>query len=431
MKSFPRTVAIFLAVLFTVLSLLTLSVWERVFSSDLYVNSLSEAGVYKQVTTVIENKVTHAIVTSGNEYLEELRDRIAEDEDKTDQEKKIDEGIIWVVEIIIENNSEDVVAAVSESMNIESGMEDGTRAVLDGSFSWLRGERETSKAFDSIPTTEEIEKLEGTTLVEEGFTYVAANALGVADLPECSSKKAETEALEQLDESGLMDVSCTSDDVQPVIDDTISDLIPQQVVEKLETDIDDILDKYDLNPVLNTIYEGIKALSEAKQYALDARTYVQSIQYSAIVLFALSVPMALLAVVLSKGDRFMTLVRMYFASGFILVGFVAVHHFILTPIAMNQIDFSRFEISSEGLSSAQEALWMDSVENASEMIIRGQLDYTFGVGMTLILVTGGIWILINISRRLPWDTYRAWGTEQGRKIRGYFTERQDRMSDKL
>jgi hypothetical protein len=96
------------------------------------------------------------------------------------------------------------------------------------------------------------------------------------------------------------------------------------------------------------------------------------------------------------------------------------HVFVTTPIASGRITtFTDFSISGEGVSTAQEVLWNESVKNAQRMIIRGQTDYTLDVALILLVVTGIVWAVVTAGRRIEWERARKWIAAQWEKFREF------------
>ena len=410
-----RTLLILLAVILGSVSVYAFLLGERLLSPSLYTEAFSSAGIYKEAAGIIESRVEEALITNSQELLE----TVEKQQDEGDTTKKV---LIWLAEDIVEKKAGDVVTSISDRIGLEERLQSGVEQDITLFTDWLRGDRQSSDFFNIIPSVESVDDLEEKGLLVHLVRSVAVQSVGIQDLPPCESKNEEKKALELVADDKLEEVSCTTTTVQPLLEEKVTEGLPEGLVSRLEQNFNDFLTEYQLTGLWEGVIEILRDLAEVKLSLLERREAVRWYLSATSLGMSIAVVAGLLAVLFSPGTRVRTFINLNLViSGTLLMATVLFSLLFVNPI-LDSLNLERYTLTGDYVSEAQNAVWMSSVELAGENIVRGSHDYILQTGISWFLVSILMLGFYEYLTRGGWETWKrrarsAWRWS-GEKLRG-------------
>ena len=393
MRNFLGYVSVFLVVLLGSISITSIAFQNQALNPELYTDALYQSGVYTQATNVVEEYTTNSVVDLSKSFLEEQKKKRKEEDQKISTI-----GLEAVLEYLIQNKSDEFVRAVYKSIDLEGNMQKQTEEEITATVEWLKGNREDPAIYAYIPSVEQMESLEDEGILKSVTVIGFLRAFGVSELSECSNEEEIQENLERLQGGKLREVTCTSESLKPIIWEEVLKIVPEELIDKAQANVDDFLEEYNLKPVVDQIFTFIKEMSKFKEYTYTVRDYISYNRYAATTLFFIAVVLSFLVLLLAKGNKFVTFFGMYFAIGFVVVLASLSYRFIISGVVLNSMNFDGLQIESEEVSSATGELFFQSVEKASEKIVYNLANDAIAAGITIILITGIILLIYSAIR---------------------------------
>jgi hypothetical protein len=409
MKNTMRHLFAALAIIFGSISLYVLLVANQALTPELYTDALEEAGVYQEISNVIEERVTEGLIESGHDIIDEI---VEENIEETPYSK----ALVWALNSLLDSQTGTVVEAISDRIGLEQGIQNAFEKDIEFATGWLRGDAELPKFFSYVPSVEAVEEIEENGAFGTMIMAFTEDILGVTELPECSYSGAETSTLEALSEGNWEGVTCTSDTVRPVIAATVEEFIPPETIENLEDELSKFLETYKLKEVWDWILGSVKDLATFKEAMYDAQGAVMWLHTTGVVVLSLSIVSGLIAIVMSQGTRLKMFISLAVIPGVVLLLGALVFNLFIADSIVDSLNFGGLLISSDKISATQSALLEASFMSSAGMILHGLHDQVIRVGVLLVGPGFVAWLLGVFVARGGWE----WLKSVFGSVRGWF-----------
>ncbi|MCA9382568.1 hypothetical protein KC660_04135 [Candidatus Dojkabacteria bacterium] len=380
----------------------------KFYSPTTYTEALSDSGFYTQVTGILEDYSINIVKEAGKDLVKNVNEN-------SNQSELVNAGVNAALNYLIENKSEIFVASIFNTLKVEQKIENSINGSIDGVLSWLTGQSDDPPIFAIIPNEDEINNLNDQGLFTTISNVIGINTIQLTNLPECSTDQEETDNLNKLQDGNLLQLTCTSDKIRSVAKDKISSLIPENVKEEANSSIDQIIEKYNIEPIKAKIYAVLTNLNQFKQSAYDLQSYVLWTISIPITLIIISILLGIVGIIISeKGKRFKNFLILIFATGVIVYFNALVYALYLGNKIYEKINLGNISITNEVISPAREALFIQSIEIALKDIIHSFYQPAMSVGLSLILISVIIYAVSEIIKRRK--SIKKFASKQYRKV---------------
>jgi len=395
MRKVFKYILIVLAVILTVGSLSLFTVRQKLLDPDVYTDALRQSGIYEEITDIVEDQLTRELIDVGKTAVAELG--IQEKEDDV-----INNVLVWLLNTIIDTQTGTLVSYISDSVGLENLVQQVSEKAILYALEWLSGERETPEFLKYVPTKAELEAVREIN-VADVIALVTRRAIGIEDLPECANREELITNLNLVKDGRILKLTCTSPELDEVINQTIIRLIPQEMIVTVESTIQGYIDQANLQPIIDQAFTIAIQVAEEKEMLEQVREYVIASKQVIIWMFVFSLLTMIGALLLAESKRLRLFAIIYFISGIIILVKGVFGYSALPYIILNTVSFEDLFVSG-ALAPAQTALLIESIKLLTSSIIQNIFSPTMYLGLIMAAVAAVIWIADFIARR--YDFYK-------------------------
>ncbi|MFC1649713.1 hypothetical protein ACFL2C_03325 [Patescibacteria group bacterium] len=376
---FLRYLSIVLVIVFTSFSLITLTARSRLLSPNVYKTAVNQSGIYELTSDVIQEKTTEALLALQQEVVTNLG-LVQDPKERT----LFENVIIFVLGSALDEATKNLVANVAQRIDLTTVIRSTTEGWIENDIAWLRGERSDPEIFEIIPAPEEIERVRNAKLSDVAMG-VTAELFDLSNLPACTNAEDVELNVARVKDGSLTKVTCTNSEITILLNSTVSDLVPQDVLEEAEVGIQSELDRLGLTPVIDALFDISLLMANLKQFSLELRDLAARTYETSIFFLAVSIPLLIYSLIVTKKDRFRTLLRTYLATGLVVTAFGVIIYIVLSNTIANFI--GDITITTDGfLSGTQQVKLAQSIRSIELYIVRDVSYFLLLVGVVITVV---------------------------------------------
>lgn len=389
-RSFFRYLSIFLAVLIATSSVLVLSLRYALLNPSLYKEAFDQSGIYQVTTQIVEDKTTEAL----SSLMKSLVAQIGIVEQTEENRTVLTTALIYVLNTLIDTQTERLVNDFYSNINFSGFLQDTINTAIDQSLAWLTGETEAGEFFQIIPSPEEVEQFQNSSLVDL-VTGVVGGALGVEQLPECTSEEQEATNLALITDGQILQVTCTSENIAPALQAAVESLLPSEAINRVEGQVEETIDAFQIRPVLEDIMGVVETLANLKAYALGLRELVQSSRDIAVFGLLVSFILTLVSLYLSPKERFSTFVRMGLGVGVSILAISITYYLVISNAVMATLPLDvNLQFGNSALSASQTTALVISIRSIVSYIVHGVIIAPLYTGVIITVIFGVGWLVV-------------------------------------
>jgi|GEM_PF-3599113 len=383
MRKTFKYILVVLAVILTVGSLALFTVRRQVLDPAVYTDALARSGIYEEITAIAEDRLTQELIAVGKSAVAELG--IAEQE-----EDVISNILVWLLNTVIDSQTGTLVKYISDAVGFDQLVQQASETAIRYSLEWLGGERPTPEFLKYIPTKAELEAARDIN-VADLIALVTRRALRIENLPACANRDELIQNLELVRDRRFMQLTCTTPELDPIINQSIVDLIPPEIVTTIEGTVQTYIDRANLQPIIDQAFAVAITIAEKKEALETLREYVIASRQVAIWMLVGSILAMIGALILAEKRRVRLFAIIYFASGLAILVKAAFGYGILPYIVIRSVSFDSL-IAWGALSPAQSALLIESIKILVVSIIQNLFIAALYLGAIMTAAAALIWV---------------------------------------
>lgn len=389
MRNFIHYLFAFITIVCLTLGVTNVAFWKQLTNPNLYTESLESSGLVKQTSSILEAYAVN--VLSG--VSEDLVSSLATEFSNLifQQENPIaTQALTGVIVSLVNERLPQVVSQIFTTYKVEERITDVTINSITNVVLWFSGQKADPEFFRYIPSTQQLEIVESKGVVTIISTYALSSVLGVTNLPECQTQEQVQLSLYAIDEGQLRSVNCVNEEIRPILFAQVQNTIPSGALDRLDTAIEGFLETYNINPVIDSVYQLLFGISTLKEYAFEVREGLMIMYDVGMFLILISIPALFITVLTAKRNRIRGLGVTLSIAGFMILAFGYISQSI-GAFGIQNLNLKSIDISNEVITMARSYSFMLSLENFMLSIVSGLFEFVVIVG--LYILAGGLTLM--------------------------------------
>lgn len=383
MKQFLYFTTISLAALFTIFGSLLLISRYTLLQPETYNSALEESGIYQVSNDILQEKVTQGVVTVSKGLVL----RIGFGGDASAIDSIFDRILVSLINTLIDQQSGRLVADLFVRINLPGVLQQTAEQWIARDLAWLKGEREAAEIFSYIPEPEAVERFSNSTFTQN-LSSIALVSAGYTDLPECQTQDELATNLQLAEQGRILQMTCSSDLIQPVIDEQVSTILPSSVTERIDTGVEQRVDAFGIQPILDTVSEIALAISQLKQDLIELRSYVElSLEY-AVGMLLIGFTLAIASMFIIRKQMLVSFFSVYIISGVAILLTALVFRWFFIEDLIAQVSLSNPETFQPALSTSQSTKLSLSIQEFLRQVLNSVVIANIYFSLFLMGVAG-------------------------------------------
>jgi hypothetical protein len=391
MKNILANILIGLAVISGVLGIINYTVQIQILDEDLYKTALDQSGVYAVTTQIVGEKLSEGLVTLQRGIIDQIGIIGPEDTETT----IIDKIVLTLLNTVIDTQTPRLVSTLLTNISFEQNVQNYSNQVIEQSVGWLRGDVVANEYFDRIPTPEAVIAFREASLSQLLF-QLTSRTFGQKELPICTSSEDIQANLSRALSGNFDSLSCTNNQIQPLLDAFFNSNIANDKIGQAETTIQSKLDAFGITEMIDGVYQVVLGVTQLKQNLLELQSMLRlnlRISYSLIIFSILSLIAGLL---LKTASRLKLAIQSLFTVGASVLIITLLYLLIISEVAIYQLNLQNLTTFTSLLSANQNTALLLSLNNALTYMIKHAADFTLMVGIGLTVISATLWVMFDL-----------------------------------
>ncbi|NQT29163.1 MAG: hypothetical protein HQ596_01190 [Candidatus Saganbacteria bacterium] len=408
-KTFKYIVAT-LAVILTVSSISLYTVRHRLLDPNTYTNALENSGIYQEIGDLLAEQITKKLVAIEKKAVSEL--------DITKNDNFANNLLFWTVNSVIESQTGPLVKYALDTIGVEQLLQKASKIPIQYTLEWLSGKRDTPFFIKYMPTKAELDAVRNIRF-NDVVVLITRRALNIDNLPQCKNNKETVASLSAIRKGNILDIACTTPEIDPLINLKISGLIPKELTKAVEGPVQKFIAETNLQPVIDQAYAIAVEIDGQRASLLALRQRVALLKHLAVWMFILSLIAAISAVVLAEKKRVRFLAQLYFIGGLIICAVGALGYLVLPSIVLNILDLGRLA-ATDVIAPTLALILIESIKIFASSVTRSLFAYTLILGLAVTVIAAVVYAADMLARRF--DLYKK-GIDYLKKLTSTYKNR--------
>lgn len=390
MRSVFANLLVVIAVITGILGIFNFTIQYQLTQPSIYNQALKESGIYPTLTHTVSESVSTGLIGLQKTLIDEL---VAS---RVDTETTFTNRVVLtLLNTLIDSQTPRLVETLMERVRFEENVREYSTQAVNSSTAWLRGEVEAGELFDRIPTPEQVIAFREASLSQLLY-QLTSRQIGARELPFCTNTTDVRVNLERAVQGNFDQITCTNNQIQPILDVFFSSDLANQALDSAETEVQTRLEASGISKIIDGVYAVVLTVTELKQDALILRSYLELNLRVAYALLLTSLVTLGMAMILKTQKRLKFVIKSLFAIGIVVLTVSLLFAGLMSQFVLYQLGITQLTTFETFLTNSQNLAMLDSLNRIVGYILEHMLDFSQYAGLGLTLISGTLWILYDV-----------------------------------